>query len=134
MQGWIFWSDWGSTPYIAMAALDGSHMEKIVYNREDGKEYLGWPNGLSLDTSSTGDRLYWIDAKLDSIFTCLVKNCMQNIEVILHNTEDIKHPFSITVFEVKSNPLLVVVTDHIKSLCSNLYWSIVAKYEPLIPN
>ena len=100
-QGWIFWSDWGSTPYIAMAALDGSHMEKIAYNREDGKEYLGWPNGLTLDTSSTGDRLYWIDAKLDSIFTCLVKNCMQNIEVILHNTEDIKHPFSITVFKVK---------------------------------
>ena len=84
-----------------MAALDGSHMEKIAYNRADGKEYLGWPNGLTLDTSSTGDRLYWIDAKLDSIFTCLVKHCIQNIEVVLHNIEDIKHPVSITVFKVK---------------------------------
>ena len=117
-----------------MAALDGSHVEKIAYNGEDGKEYLKWPNGLTLDTSSTGDRLYWIDARLKSIFTCLVKNCMQNIEMVLHNTDDIIHPYAITVFEVKSNPLLVVVTDHIKSLGSNLYLSIVAKYEPLIPN
>ena len=114
-----------------MAALDGSHVEKIAYNGEDGKEYLKWPNGLTLDTSSTGDRLYWIDARLKSIFTCLVKNCMQNIEVVLHNTEDIKHAYAITVFEVNSNLLLIVVMDSIKSLGSNLLYILCQNMNPL---
>ena len=99
-QGWIFWSDWGTKAHIAFGTLDGSHKEMIAYNTDDNKHYLGWPNGLTLDTSGVNEKLYWIDAKLHSIFSCSVDHCLGDIQALTYDHEKIIHPYSITVFEV----------------------------------
>lgn len=75
-------------------------MERIVYN-SDGKTLLVWPNGLTLDLMSSGsEKLYWIDAKLHSVFSCSIINCMGDAVLLAYDEDNIKHPFSITVFEV----------------------------------
>ncbi|XP_067938218.1 low-density lipoprotein receptor-like isoform X1 [Watersipora subatra] len=100
-KGWIFWSDWGIHPHIVLAALDGSRMQKIAYNINSEKQYLNWPNGLALDISSDNERLYWIDAQLHTIFSCSIDRCITDINVLVYDTENIKHPYSITAFENK---------------------------------
>lgn len=98
-KGWVFWSDWGKEPHIVLAALDGSHMEKIAYNKDPNKQYLLWPNGLTLDLSNDNERLYWIDASLHSIFSCTINRCVTDIRLLAYDVAHIKHPYSITVFE-----------------------------------
>lgn len=100
LQGWVFWSDWGNKAHIAFGHLDGSHKEMIAYNTDDNKHYLGWPNGLTLDTSGNNEKLYWIDAKLHSIFSCSVDHCLGDIQALTYDHDKIIHPYSITVFEV----------------------------------
>ncbi|UYV74686.1 LRP6 [Cordylochernes scorpioides] len=51
----MFWSDWGASPRIERAAMDGSGRRAIVSSR------LAWPNGLAIDLPA--ERLYWADAK-----------------------------------------------------------------------
>lgn len=85
-----------------MAAVDGSGMEKIVYNTAD-RTLLSWPNGLTLDLMAAGsEKLYWIDAKLSSLFACSLENCMKDATLLVYDPLTIIHPFSITVFEVSS--------------------------------
>ncbi|XP_060556897.1 low-density lipoprotein receptor-related protein 2-like, partial [Ruditapes philippinarum] len=59
---YIFWSDWGQYPRIERAGMDGSGRTTIVSTN------LYWPNGLSIDYPTR--RLYFADAKLDSIEFC----------------------------------------------------------------
>ena len=54
-----FWSDWGESPKIERAGMDGSHRSAII------NEGVRWPNGITLDLVL--DRIYWIDAKLNLI-------------------------------------------------------------------
>ena len=96
----MFWSDWGNKPYIALGYLDGSHKEMVVYNTNENNQYVSWPNGLTLDTTGTADRLYWIDAKLNRVFSCIIDNCLGSIRVVVYSAQEISHPFAITVFEV----------------------------------
>ena len=56
---WMFWSDWGDTPKIERAGMDGSHRQTII------SDTVRWPNGLTLDLVM--ERVYWIDAKLNLI-------------------------------------------------------------------
>ena len=56
---WIFWSDWGDSPKIERAGMDGSHRQTII------ADSVRWPNGLTLDLVM--ERVYWIDAKLNLI-------------------------------------------------------------------
>lgn len=58
-------------------------------------ENIQWPNGLCLDYAN--GKVYWIDAKLKSIFNAELDG--SNIRRILHNAEQIRHPYSLTVFE-----------------------------------
>lgn len=44
-------------------------------------------------------KLFWIDAKLNSIMTADVDG--KNRRTVLHNAQYIQHPFAITVFEVR---------------------------------
>lgn len=83
-----------------MAALDGSHKEMIAYNTDSSHQYLLWPNGLTLDLSNENERLYWIDARLHSLFSCNINRCIEDMKLVLYDSVAIKHPFSITVFEV----------------------------------
>lgn len=55
----MFWSDWGSKPYIGKAGMDGSNSRIIV------NENLGWPNALTISYETK--EIFWGDAKLDYI-------------------------------------------------------------------
>ena len=84
----MFWSDWGSTPKIERAGMDGSHRRVIL------TDSVRWPNGLTVDF--TLDLLYWVDAKLNSI-SCANLDGSQH-RVILSSRQHLKHPFSVSVF------------------------------------
>lgn len=51
----IYWTDWGNTPRIEYANMDGSNRRIIA------DTHLFWPNGLTIDYASR--RMYWVDAK-----------------------------------------------------------------------
>ncbi|XP_070504583.1 very low-density lipoprotein receptor isoform X2 [Chironomus tepperi] len=89
LDGWMFWSDWGSNPRIERAGMDGTHRQTIVsYD-------VKWPNGLTLDIVQK--RIYWVDAKLNVISSCNYDGTGRNL--VLHSTDTLRHPFSITTFE-----------------------------------
>lgn len=58
----MFWSDWGDTPMIERAFMDGSSRKTLLHNNT---ELIFWPNGLALDYQT--DLLYWIDGKLNLV-------------------------------------------------------------------
>lgn len=53
IDGLMFWSDWGPTPMIERAGMDGSDRQAIVLRD------LQFPNGLAIDQSK--NRLYFVD-------------------------------------------------------------------------
>lgn len=87
----MFWTDWGKEPKIEAASMDGQDRRVLV---QDGK-YVAWPNGLSLDLVK--ERVYWADAKLRHIVHCDYNG--DNIMVVVSSSRDLKHPFSLAVFE-----------------------------------
>lgn len=52
LDGWMFWTDWGSTPRIERAGMDGTHRQTVV------SFDVKWPNGLTLDL--VRKRVYWV--------------------------------------------------------------------------
>lgn len=117
----MFWSDWGKNPNIIMAAVDGSNMSKIVYNTDE-TTLVVWPNGITLDiTAAGGERLYWIDAKLNSVFECPLAHCMAKARVLTYNIHLIKHPYSITVFEVSFSDKICNL-DNAMSVWRNIFY------------
>lgn len=116
LDGWMFWTDWGSTPKIERAGMDGTHRQTVV------SFDVKWPNGLTLDL--VRKRVYWVkfllsnlciplitfssldllrfppqkvDAKLNVISSCNYDGTDRSL--ILHSTETLRHPFSVTTFE-----------------------------------
>lgn len=63
----MFWTDWGQTPKIERAALDGS-MRQVIIDTD-----LVWPNGVAIDFERR--RIFWCDAQTDKI-EVRVKKCM----------------------------------------------------------
>lgn len=57
----MFWTDWGKSPYLGSAAMDGSMRQSLASHN------IFWPNGLTIDY--TNNRLYWSDAKYHIIET-----------------------------------------------------------------
>lgn len=55
----MWWTDWGASPKIETAYLDGSHRHAVIDND------LGWPNGIVVDYNE--NKIYWCDAKRDKI-------------------------------------------------------------------
>uniref|UniRef100_A0A336LM96 CSON011106 protein n=1 Tax=Culicoides sonorensis TaxID=179676 RepID=A0A336LM96_CULSO len=52
IEGWMYWTDWGTTPKIERGGMDGSHRQTIVsYD-------VKWPNGITLDLVRR--RVYWL--------------------------------------------------------------------------
>ena len=56
---YLFWTDWGLSPYIGRIGMDGSNRTKVITTK------LGWPNGMTIDFIT--NRLWWADAHLDII-------------------------------------------------------------------
>ncbi|XP_037718730.1 very low-density lipoprotein receptor-like isoform X2 [Drosophila subpulchrella] len=89
IDGWMYWSDWGASPRIERAGMDGSHRTAIIsYD-------VKWPNGITLDLVQK--RLYWVDGKLNSISSANYDGSQRR--QVLYSSEYLKHPFSITTFE-----------------------------------
>jgi len=86
--GWMFWSDWGRSPCIERAGMDGSHRQVIL------KDKVRWPNGLTVDLVL--EKLYWVDAKLNTIGSSNLDG--SHSRTILLSTQHLRHPFSISVF------------------------------------
>jgi integrin beta 2 len=90
--GLLFWTDWLQTnPRIEMATMSGNN-RKVLYQIKDNG---GWANGLACDYISR--RLYWVDAKSDSIHT--INYDGTDKRQIIHDAIHLAHPFSIDVFE-----------------------------------
>ncbi|XP_030562387.1 low-density lipoprotein receptor-like isoform X2 [Drosophila novamexicana] len=89
IEGWMYWSDWGASPRIERAGMDGSHRTTII--NYDVK----WPNGITLDL--VRKRIYWVDGKLNVISSANYDGSQRR--QILYSTEYLRHPFSISTFE-----------------------------------
>lgn len=89
VNGWMFWSDWGSNPRIEKAGMDGTHRQVLIDTN------IKWANGLTLDLVL--NRIYWVDAKLNEISSCDFEGGSRR--TILYSSEFLRHPFSISTFE-----------------------------------
>ncbi|XP_069976854.1 very low-density lipoprotein receptor isoform X22 [Penaeus vannamei] len=88
-EGWMFWTDWGQNAMIERGGMDGRFREPII------TEEIRWPNALTLDLVLR--KIYWSDSKFHSIYSCDFDGSHRR--VVLHSSEYLPHPFSITVFE-----------------------------------
>lgn len=91
----MFWTDWDEQdPRIERATMAGHERLVIHHVKTNGKEGGGWPNGLALDYLAR--RVYWIDAKSDSIHTVDYEGLTAPI-AILRTHELLSHPFALTI-------------------------------------
>lgn len=92
-DGLLFWTDWDEgDPRIEKCSMAGEERSVIMrINNVHG----AWPNGLTLDY--TQRRVYWIDARSDSIYSTDYNG--NKFHLVIRNTEFLSHPFSISVFE-----------------------------------
>ena len=64
---YVFWTDWGSSPKIERAELDGSN-RKVLVTKD-----LIWPNGLTVDKATS--RILWADARTEvRVFQVVLEN------------------------------------------------------------
>jgi hypothetical protein len=83
----MYWTDWGDTPMIGVAAMDGTEVKPFV------TDDIHWPNGLTLDWPN--QRLYWLDAKTRKMESIQLNG--KNRKTVLADV--LKHPYGIAVFE-----------------------------------
>lgn len=87
---YLFWSDWGESPKIERASMDGDpDTRKIIVS-----EHIVWPNGLSIDYITK--TVYWIDGKLGLIKRMDYDG--KNDKIVLERSSQ---PFSLTQYETK---------------------------------
>lgn len=84
-NGFMFWTDWGSSPKIERSSLSGSRRIAIVTSN------IQWPNGIDLDKGNK--RIYWVDARLDKVES--VDYNGNNRKVILQYSG--LHPFGVAL-------------------------------------
>ncbi|KAK9892226.1 hypothetical protein WA026_019028 [Henosepilachna vigintioctopunctata] len=93
-DGYLFWTDWdNSSPRIERCSLAGLDRKLVINVNQINNG--GWPNGLTLDYDLR--RIYWVDAKSDSIHTTDYDG--RNHHEVLKNHEMLAHPFAISLFE-----------------------------------
>ncbi|GIY75808.1 low-density lipoprotein receptor-related protein 6 [Caerostris extrusa] len=56
-DGWMFWTDWGESPKIEKASMNGDQHSRVAIVTHG----ISWPNGIAIDYDTK--RLYWTDAK-----------------------------------------------------------------------
>lgn len=59
LGSYMYWTDWGNSPHIGKAGMDGSD-RRIIVNSS-----LGWPNALTISYATK--ELFWADAHQDYI-------------------------------------------------------------------
>lgn len=90
IDGYIYWTDWGSAPKIERAELDGSDRATLV-----SAPHVHWPNGITVDYANK--KLYWCDGYLSKIKMSNMDG--SGIETVLYSSEVLRLPYSVTVFE-----------------------------------
>lgn len=86
-EGLMFWTDWGETPKIERASMDGNPGTRKIIVRED----IFWPNGLTVDYGAK--RIYWADAKLRFISSMDYDGAGRAVVI----QGSLPHPFALTV-------------------------------------
>lgn len=86
---WLFWTDWGESPRLERAGLDGTRRSTIINTK------IYWPNGITLDIPNK--RIYFADSKLDYIDFCNYDGTGRH--QVLANSHYLLHPHSLTIFE-----------------------------------
>jgi len=81
----MFWTDWGSSPKIESAYLNGENRHTVVSSS------LGWPNDIALDHASK--KIYWVDARTDKIESADYSG--SNRKQLFHYSGI--HPFGVTL-------------------------------------
>ncbi|KAJ6647666.1 Prolow-density lipoprotein receptor-related protein 1, partial [Pseudolycoriella hygida] len=93
LEGLLFWTDWDlNNPRVERCSMAGEYRKTIV---QVSSIQGAWPNGITLDY--TLKRVYWIDARSDSIHTTNYDG--GDHQLVIRDTEILSHPFSIAVFE-----------------------------------
>ena len=89
----MFWTDWGETPKIERAEMDGTNRRIIV------RQNIQWPNGLTIDYSA--EKIYWTDAKL--LYIAKANYDGSSRERIFKSPSQcpLSHPFALTLYENK---------------------------------
>lgn len=105
----MYWSDWGESPNIERAALDGSQ-RKIIVSHD-----LGFPNGITIDYKDR--RLYWTDALKDRIDTSDL-NGQHRVQLV----PEAKNPFGMTQVPV----ILYILFYKLRIKDNNRYNTIIS--------
>lgn len=89
----MFWTDWGETPKIERAYMDGNLSSRTIIVNNDN---IFWPNDLSIDYET--ETIYWIDGKL--CFIDRIDYDGKNRKRILKNAM-FQYPFGLTHISTK---------------------------------
>lgn len=92
-DGLLFWTDWdANNPRIERCSMAGRNRNVVV--RVDQLTDGAWPNGLTLDYDLR--RIYWIDARSDSIHTTTYEGA--DHQLVIKGHEMLSHPFAIALY------------------------------------
>ncbi|XP_044727187.1 prolow-density lipoprotein receptor-related protein 1 isoform X2 [Chrysoperla carnea] len=92
--GLLFWTDWdANAPRIERCSMAGTSRTIVV--QVDKLTKGAWPNGLTLDYALR--RIYWVDARSDSIHTTDYDGL--NHHEVIRGHEALSHPFAIALYE-----------------------------------
>ena len=83
----MYWTDWGTSPKIEKASMDGT-LRTVIHSTG-----VIWPNGLTLDY--TTQTLYWVDASIDRMESSDVNGLNRRVLI----TAGIDHPYGIDIFQ-----------------------------------
>eukprot|EP00118_Oscarella_pearsei_P003572 m.14893 g.14893 ORF g.14893 m.14893 type:complete len:724 (+) comp26030_c0_seq4:316-2487(+) len=86
-DGYMYWTDWGSSPKIERAYMSGKNRKTIVSSG------ISWPNGLVLDIPNK--KLYWAEAKYDRIESCNLDGTSRSL--VLSVSGRVFHPFDLAL-------------------------------------
>uniref|UniRef100_A0A8C3QRS1 EGF-like domain-containing protein n=1 Tax=Cyanoderma ruficeps TaxID=181631 RepID=A0A8C3QRS1_9PASS len=89
LNGYLYWSDWGSRPHIAWGAQDGAPPKPLV------TEDVERPQGLALDQSS--QRLYWTDGRLHTVSSVALDGSGRRTH--LRDPQHLAQPLGLAVFQ-----------------------------------
>lgn len=85
----MFWSDWGATPIIERAGMDGTNRKTLVLQK------LNYPNGLAIDQSN--NRLYFLDGGTKTLEYINYDGTGRNTLI----SNGLVHPFGLDIYNNK---------------------------------
>lgn len=84
----MIWSDWGETPKIERASMDGDPSSRTVLVKEN----IFWPNGLTVDL--TNELIYWVDGHYQFLDVMRLDGSHRRSVVL-----NVTYPYSITMMD-----------------------------------